>query len=550
MSGLERWYTRGGRLEPVLLAKNGKSRYAPVSALNSYILTSMQCDQQIPSCKRCIRLFGQCPGYPDPWLLTLRRQDARAAEMVCTRVEKSRRRRTEQGGVIDIPLVRTLDISAETASVHKFYADYITESGATFLELIGNEHASRSTQCLSAALGATAMASSSRQLCQSGLMSRAREAYGKAVREIRLAIRDNTLTDQDSVLISMFVLGLFQTVAAEFAPQQSPKTEPGCHPHARGALALLRYRAEHQLLNSVDRKLLALFRQIRLMDLFTTSRNIPLLWFELDAFVNSLEHVPNIEPLIRRAVDYKVLFLSIDLGMSAPEIGRIQGIQVPELIWSGLSLAQDLDEAAAEIVYVDGVGIPSASFNGFITISSATNAAIASELDETDKINTIMMVQQILVLFAISAAAADMEFLADTGRYGPSSEVIHAFYNQYPTAGANYPDRLIDVQSVVIDSLDRLWIPDTGRALTKEGLLVQSSCGGPKIVGVNLTTNEVFQTILFPRHVAYPDSYIDDLRLDFRPELTEMGKRVAYITDTSPAGHSGIIIVDLGTGER
>jgi hypothetical protein len=113
------------------------------------------------------------------------------------------------------------------------------------------------------------------------------------------------------------------------------------------------------------------------MDLFTTPREIPPLWFKLDAFVNSLEDRPNIEPLIRRAVDYKVLFLYLDLGMSAPEIGRIEGIQVPELIWSGLSLAQDLDEAAAEIVYVDGVGIPSASFNGFIAISSVTNAAIA-----------------------------------------------------------------------------------------------------------------------------------------------------------------------------
>lgn len=44
-----------------------------------------------------------------------------------------------------------------------------------------------------------------------------------------------------------------------------------------------------------------------------------------------------------------------------------------------------------------------------------------------------MMVEQVLVLFAISAAAADIEFLADTGWYGPLLEVTHAFYNQYPT---------------------------------------------------------------------------------------------------------------------
>ncbi|KAJ3538642.1 hypothetical protein NM208_g5814 [Fusarium decemcellulare] len=122
-------------------------------------------------------------------------------------------------------------------------------------------------------------------------------------------------------------------------------------------------------------------------------------------------------------------------------------------------------------------------------------------------------------------------------------------YTTTPPTGANYPDRLIGVQSVVIDGLDRLWILDTGRVLTTEGLLVQSSYGGPKIVGVNLTTNEVFQTVLFPQHVAYPNSYIDDLRFDLRPELTESGKGVAYITDASSEGRSGIITVDLGTGE-
>ncbi|KAM5342117.1 hypothetical protein ACJ41O_015148 [Fusarium nematophilum] len=201
-------------------------------------------------------------------------------------------------------------------------------------------------------------------------------------------------------------------------------------------------------------------------------------------------------------------------------------------------------------------------------------------------------------MFVTSAMATNIEFLADPGRYGASLEVAHAFYNQFPTGvdpanvysgknsfftvgeltslttekafpnqeinsppggainytttpptGANYPDRLIGVQSVVIDSLDRLWMLDTGRVLTKEGLLVRSSYGGPKIVGVNLTTNEVFQIILFPEHVAYPDSYIDDLRFDLRPELTKSGKGVAYITDASSEGRSGIIIVDLGTGE-
>lgn len=348
-----------------------------------------------------MRLLGHCPGYPDPWLLSLRRQDTRAAKLVNTRVEKSLSRRAELGRVMDIPIVRTLDFSAGTLSVHKFFADYTTQSGIAFLELLADAYASASPSmpCFSAALEATAMASSSRQLRQSGLMARARQAYGKAISGIRRAMQDESLIKQDSVLISLFVLGLFQTVAAEFAPQQNQTTEPGCHPHARGALALFRYRAEHQLTNSLDRGLLALFREIRLMDFFTTPGEIPPLWFELNVFVDSVDEVPDLEPLIQRAVDFKVLILSLDLGLSVLEIGRIHGIRVSELIWSGLSVAQGLDEAARRIVYVNGVGTPSVAFNGFIAISSATNAAIARCLYLTVRLHVLEMLSEVADVF-------------------------------------------------------------------------------------------------------------------------------------------------------
>ncbi|KAJ3538643.1 hypothetical protein NM208_g5812 [Fusarium decemcellulare] len=238
------------------------------------------------------------------------------------------------------------------------------------------------------------MASSSRQLRQSGLMNRARMAYGKAITGIRRAVQDESLMKQDSVLISMFVLGLFQVVAAEFAPQQNPNSEPGCHPHARGALALLRYRAEHRLTNSLDRGVLAFFREIRLMDFFMT-REIPPLWFEVDAFVDSLDDGPNLEPLIRRAVDFKILFLSLNLGLSVPEIELMPGIRLPEFIWSGLSLAHDLSEAAREIVYVEEVGILYTAFNGFIAITCATNATIARCLYLTVRLHVLEMVSEV-----------------------------------------------------------------------------------------------------------------------------------------------------------
>lgn len=122
-------------------------------------------------------------------------------------------------------------------------------------------------------------------------------------------------------------------------------------------------------------------------------------------------------------------------------------------------------------------------------------------------------------------------------------------YTTYPPTGANYQNHLIGVQSVVIDSADRLWILDTGRVMTENGTVVEASYGGPKLVGVNLSNNTVFQTIVFTTEVAPSDSYLNDVRFDLRANLTASGKGVAYITDSSIEGRTGLITVDLGTGE-
>ena len=142
----------------------------------------------------------------------------------------------------------------------------------------------------------------------------------------------------------------------------------------------------------------------------------------------------------------------------------------------------------------------------------------------------------------------------NTERPYPSAEINNPpggaiNYTTTPPSGANYANYLIGSQSCVIDSADRLWILDTGRALTPDGTLVYSAYGGPKLVGVNLQTNKVFQTILFPIDVAYPDSYLNDVRFDLRPNVCPGGKGVAYITDSSMEGRTGLIVVDLGTGK-
>lgn len=121
----------------------------------------------------------------------------------------------------------------------------------------------------------------------------------------------------------------------------------------------------------------------------------------------------------------------------------------------------------------------------------------------------------------------------------------------YPVTSTNYQNHFIGVQSVVIDSTDTLWILDTGRAIDPAtGILALGTYGGAKLVAVNLTTNTVERTIVFPANVSFPDSYLNDIRFDLRTNLSDVGcKGAAYLTDSSTEGRNGLAIVDLETGK-
>ncbi|KAH0827252.1 hypothetical protein FOPE_00066 [Fonsecaea pedrosoi] len=151
------------------------------------------------------------------------------------------------------------------------------------------------------------------------------------------------------------------------------------------------------------------------------------------------------------------------------------------------------------------------------------------------------------VLFYASLGAVTAQIPARNPVNSPSGGAVN--YSTNPPTTTGLSDYLMSVQSVVVDPKDRLWILDTGRALLSNGTLTTSNLGGPKLVGVGLTKTTVFQSILFPPTVAYPDSYLYDVRFDLRSSLTTSGQGIAYITDSSSKVRNGIIVVDLGTGE-
>ncbi|KAH8199709.1 hypothetical protein TruAng_006117 [Truncatella angustata] len=187
---------------------------------------------------------------------------------------------------------------------------------------------------------------------------------------------------------------------------------------------------------------------------------------------------------------------------------------------------------------------------------------------------------------AALAGAHDFSFVSDPGYCGPALEIEHAYYKQWPTGIAvsstgrkfsNYPGGL-DLTNVCNGSNNVFTVggltsvttetaypslkinqPPGGainyttsppsRVLTPDGQLVYTAYGGPKLVRVDLSTDQVFKTIVFTQTVAYSNSYLNDVRFDLREEVSESGEGIAYVTDSSFEGRNGIIIVDLGSGK-
>ncbi|TGD98587.1 L-dopachrome tautomerase-related protein [Methylobacterium nonmethylotrophicum] len=90
------------------------------------------------------------------------------------------------------------------------------------------------------------------------------------------------------------------------------------------------------------------------------------------------------------------------------------------------------------------------------------------------------------------------------------------------------------VQSVVADAQDRLWVVDA--AAPAMAHVVKD---GPKLVGIDLKTNQVVKTIPFDTDTVRQASYINDVRIS--PD----GK-TAYLTDSGAEG--ALIVVDIDSG--
>jgi sugar lactone lactonase YvrE len=130
----------------------------------------------------------------------------------------------------------------------------------------------------------------------------------------------------------------------------------------------------------------------------------------------------------------------------------------------------------------------------------------------------------------------DVSFTVTEIRKGKTVAYPDESINQ--TNPADQAAAFVSVQSVVVDPVDRLWILDTGSPLFQP-----TKYGGPKLVCVDLKTDQVSKKILFPQDVALPSTYLNDIRFDLRRGSEGM----AFITDSAQKGPNGIIVVDLAS---
>lgn len=108
------------------------------------------------------------------------------------------------------------------------------------------------------------------------------------------------------------------------------------------------------------------------------------------------------------------------------------------------------------------------------------------------------------------------------------------YWNRWDNKPENAGKQFVCVQSVVADEADSLWILDPAAPL-----LATVVPGGPKLVRVDLRTNQVTRVYAFGAETAKPSSYLNDIRIDLK-------RNTAYMTES---GVGGIVVLDLTTGK-
>lgn len=220
-----------------------------------------QCDKQKPRCKRCINLGRHCPGYPDEWSSICRIQNKWAEKVVRSRVELKIQEREQKdvlsnsaeierlyksagygysggsewndhnqdylGSSIDssAPIYRSPFIGPDVYTINHFYDNYVLNTEAPLLDFLPELYSASLTEpCLDEVVPAVALANSAMQLKRCDLMLEARKHYGRAIMSLNSSLQDREEATSDGVLLTVFLLGLFEVSQTAFIRWQAMLT--------------------------------------------------------------------------------------------------------------------------------------------------------------------------------------------------------------------------------------------------------------------------------------------------------------------------------------
>ncbi|KAL0933826.1 uncharacterized protein CTRU02_210625 [Colletotrichum truncatum] len=370
----------------------------------------VKCDLQKPSCNRCTALGKVCPGYSDPWTAVHRQQNASAARQVQVRVAKRLKERgssthsvningdspesqrgdssEEDNTVKTLPAMNCIIQSDyEVYSVTHFRSNYTSAKEIAFFDvLLDLKPPSDSLDVFEEVVKATALASSSLQLGQPGMILRARQHYSKAIVKLGSALNDLNKAKDDSVVVALLTMGLYDAIL----PEQTPARIAS---RCRGSLALLRYRAEHGLATSLDRSSLAFVAHLATLETFIGHEGRSPILMAL----TKAEWAPGgiIEPLLARTICYKDEVQKI---LSNPDVHGESVEYTTSVFKRGIRIIRDLEVAAnyritspspRSISSEDGLEDYTNTFNNLLNRNSDTGNAIAKGLYLTVRLHII-----------------------------------------------------------------------------------------------------------------------------------------------------------------
>ncbi|KAF9873125.1 hypothetical protein CkaCkLH20_09288 [Colletotrichum karsti] len=352
----------------------------------------VKCDEQKPSCKKCLNIKRECPGYKDSWATMHREENDHAAKLVQIRVKRKLRERRDQNQSERPVLPRPVQLSVDVVTLNHFYNDYSLGSGVGFLGILPSIYSAGPATCFLDAIHATAFASSSRQRNESALMMEARRRYGRAIVGLNNSLQSPGTNNSDCMLAALFLLGLFEAIISQPSPNMPIDTEASCHPHSRGGLSLLQYRARMGLDNQLDRTVIKFFSHVALMEFFMTPPGYAPLWSELQRFRTPWANGPNLEPVIRRAVDLKAVIETRIFHPGPPS----DPANTADLMHQGMEVIKDL-KIAADTTSAEQESRTATAFNGLFNVANKVVTTIATCLYLTVRQQVIELMLSLMI---------------------------------------------------------------------------------------------------------------------------------------------------------